>query len=68
MKHFQPICVRETRAAQLLDLTSKEFRDLVSKGALPRPVRVGGFDRWRVSDLEAILNGDAALPSEDIEL
>lgn len=68
MKQFAPICVRDTSAARMLDLSSREFRDLVAQGALPPPVRVGDHDRWRVKDLEAIVSGIAALGSEDIEI
>ncbi|WP_232829299.1 hypothetical protein [Tropicimonas sp. IMCC34043] len=49
-------------------MKTTEFRKLVNFGALPLPKRVGGMDRWRVADLEAIVSGNAAMPSEDFEL
>ncbi len=62
------ICASERTAARLLDMKTTEFRKLVNFGALPLPKRVGGMDRWRVADLEAIVSGNAAMPSEDFEL
>jgi hypothetical protein len=46
-------------------MSSSEFRRLVNAGALPAPCFVGGVERWRVADLEAILNGNAARPQDD---
>jgi predicted DNA-binding transcriptional regulator AlpA len=63
-----PLAVRETTAAKMLDMSQAEFRRLVGAGALPPPARVGGCERWRVADIEAILNGSASLPEEDFEL
>lgn len=37
-----------------------EFRGLVDEGVLPKPVNIGGFDRWDVEQLQAIARGDAA--------
>jgi len=42
-----------------------EFRGLVEAGALPRPVDIHGFQRWRVAELEAIATG--AVLDEDFE-
>ena len=63
-----PLAVREATAARMLDMPAAEFRQLVAEGALPPPCRVGGHERWRVNDIEAILDGSAALPYEDFEL
>lgn len=52
----------------MLDMSAADFRRLVERGALPPPVRIGGYERWRVDQIEAIVKGDAARPSEDIEL
>jgi predicted DNA-binding transcriptional regulator AlpA len=55
----------EKSAAQLLDMKLTEFRGLVEAGALPRPVDIHGFQRWRVAELEAIATG--AVLDEDFE-
>lgn len=67
MKH-QPLAVRAQTAAAMLDLPPAEFMRLVEHGALPPPVRIGQHDRWNVSQIEAIIRGDAAKPTEDFEL
>lgn len=54
-----PILASEKTAAALLDMKPSEFRSLVESGALPPPENFHGFQRWRVSDLEAIASGDA---------
>lgn len=67
MKHA-PLAVRATTAAAMLDMPAAEFRRLVERGALPPPVRIGGHERWHVAQIEAIIRGDAAKPSEDFDL
>ncbi|WP_421906771.1 hypothetical protein [Mameliella sp.] len=37
-----------------------EFRGLVDDGVLPKPINIGGFDRWDVEQLQTIARGDAA--------
>lgn len=62
------IAAGEKTAARLLDLKQCEFRELVSRGALPGPVVLGGkFERWMVEDLIAILHGRGAVPDGEIE-
>lgn len=63
-----PAALRESKAAAELDMHVSEFRALVTSGVLPRPVRIGEHERWRMVDIEAILSGKAAIPDEDIEL
>ncbi|WP_116082039.1 hypothetical protein [Tropicimonas sp. IMCC34011] len=64
----QPLAVRDTTAAKMLDMPAFEFRRLVDAGALPKPCRIGQHDRWRVQDIKAIVDGKAAWPDdEDIE-
>ncbi|TNE64441.1 hypothetical protein [Celeribacter ethanolicus] len=64
------IAVTEKTAAAMLDMKPIEFRGLVQRGALPRPTTIAGtIERWRVADLEAIVNGTAARPKDqDFEL
>lgn len=63
-----PLAVGETTAARMLDMKPAEFRHLVATGALPPPVTLAGFARWRVEDLRAIVAGDAAKPDETFEI
>jgi len=63
-----PIAVSDRRAAQMLDMPTSRFRELVAAGALPKPRRIADMERWRMVDLEAVLSGTAAWPDdEDIE-
>lgn len=68
MGNQAPMFASERSAAALLDMKPAEFRRLVSAGALPPPVRIGPHDRWNVAQIEAIIRGDAAKPSEDFKL
>lgn len=59
-RHTPMIAVTEKTAASMLDMKPAEFRRLVDLGALPSPHRIAGeLKRWRVADLEAIINGSA---------
>lgn len=64
----RPIAVGEKTAAAMLDMTIRDFTELVSTGALPGPKDIGGHKRWMVSELEAILTGSAARPREAFEI
>lgn len=60
MTAFAPIFASEATAAKLLDMKPAEFRDLVSKGHLPRGREiVPGVVRWPVDDLRKIASGQA---------
>ena len=63
MGSIAPIAVAERTAAKMMDMAPSDFRRLVEAGSLPSPVRISGLERWRVSDLESVLNGNAM--SED---
>lgn len=53
-----PIAVRETKAAQMLDLPVSEFRRLVAVGALPKGRELApGIVRWNWGHIEAIRRG-----------
>lgn len=66
---IQKIAVKESSAAKMLDMPTTDFRRLVQRGILPPPVTLGNnLERWRVSDIEAILDGSSALPDQDFEL
>lgn len=60
MGRVDPIFAGPRRAAAMLDLTPREFLRLVDKGALPRPVSIGGeHPRWNMRQIESILTGEA---------
>ncbi len=68
-KHDARILFASDRtAAQLLDMKPAEFRELVALGALPAPHRLGPFERWSVSELDAIARGTKPKPAEEFEL
>ena len=68
MTRHEPLAVKAQTAAAMLDMPPSEFLRLVGAGALPPPVKIGQHERWRVEQLNAIIRGDAAKPSEDFEL
>ena len=54
------IAVGEKKAADMLDLSRADFLRLVREGTLPKPKKIASdIERWRVSDLEAIVSGEA---------
>ncbi len=57
MKH-EPIFASEARAAQLLDMTPREFAKLVEGGHLPRPCTIGDVKRFDVEELRRVIRGD----------
>lgn len=69
-RHIPQIAVTEKTAAAMLDMSRQEFQKLVACSALPAPAKIPGEEpRWRVADLERIVSGDAALPSDqDFEI
>ena len=67
MGRIAPIAVAEKGAAQLLDLKPAEFRTLVTQGVLPRPRKVGPYERWDAEELRAVMRGDFADGFEDVE-
>ena len=68
MGKHQPIAVRASTAASMLDLPIKDFMRLVADGALPPPVKIGMQDRWSVAQIEAVMRGDAAKPNDEFDL
>ena len=59
MAHLTPILAGETKAAQLLDMKPADFAALVEAGHLPKPCKIGDFDRWDVDELRRIARGEA---------
>ena len=55
-----PLFANDRNAAALLDMKPVEFRGLVDDGVLPKPTKIGGFERWDVEQLQTIARGEAA--------
>ncbi len=60
MSRHAPLFANDRNAAALLDMKPAEFRGLVDDGVLPRPTKIGDFERWDVEQLQSIARGDAA--------
>ncbi|MBY6056794.1 hypothetical protein [Leisingera daeponensis] len=67
MGRIAPIAVAEKGAAQLLDMKPAEFRALVDQGVLPRPRKVGTYERWDAEELRAVMRGDFVDGFEDVK-
>lgn len=48
------------KAAALFDMKPAEFLALVDNGVLPKPTKIGDFERWDVEQLQSIARGDTA--------
>ena len=54
-----PIAVSDKTAAKMFEIPHAEFRRLVDEGLLPRPVKLGQHERWKVEDLERVMSGQS---------
>ena len=62
-----PLFASERSAAQLLDMTPRDFRELVEAGHLPRGREIApGLIRWSVDDLRRVATGEASDGMEDV--
>lgn len=59
-----PLFAREATAAQLLDMTPGELKQLVEAGHLPAPRDIGGVKRFDVDELRRVIRGDAITGGE----
>lgn len=48
------------KVAEMLDVSVATIWRLVKRGQLAEPVKVGGATRWRMSDVMALVEGEAA--------
>ena len=48
----------ERTAARLVDMKPDEVRDLVDRGLLPPPRRIGNVERFDLAELQAVIRGD----------
>jgi hypothetical protein len=66
MNRPNPLFASDRKAAALLDLKPSDFRGLVEEGVLPKPTKIGDFERWDVEQLQAIARGEAAHGMEGV--
>lgn len=60
-----PRGLRADRAALYLGLGTTKFRELVDKGTLPQPARIGGVVVWDRLALDAAFDGLTAANDND---
>ncbi len=67
MANLTPMFGSEATVAKALDLSVKDFRELVDAGALPRPRMIGKHPRWDMAELSRIISGEAAQGLGDVK-
>ena len=58
MKRPTLLFANDKNAAALFDLKTTDFHELVSDGVLPKPTKIGTFERWDVEQLQSIARGE----------
>lgn len=56
----EKLLVPAIEAAKMLSMGRSTFWNKVKLDQLPKPVRIAGLTRWRVSDLRSFVNGSNA--------
>jgi hypothetical protein len=67
MGKHTPIFATAKTAAALFEMKPCEFLTLVADGVLPKPQRIGPYERWETDELKAIARGDRADGYEEVE-
>ena len=49
---YAPRAIRADRAAAYLDISKSKFLELVTRGRLPKPVRIDGITSWDRLDID----------------
>lgn len=47
--------IRDREAARIIGASVSTFWRRVQDGVFPRPIKIGGMSRWRLSDIEAVI-------------
>ena len=55
-----PILLTAGEVAKMLSIGKSSVWRHVKNGDLPEPVRIGGATRWRLRDIKALIEGEAA--------
>lgn len=53
-----PVFATAATAARMLDMKPSEFKELVEKGYLPQPRRIGSLERFDMEELARIIRGE----------
>lgn len=51
--------IRDGEGAALLGCSKATFWRLIAKGMIPPPIKIGGMSRWKVSDVQALIEQSA---------
>lgn len=62
-RHYAPILLPDTSAAEWLGISRATFWRRVGDGTLPRPVKIGALTRWRRDELLAAVERASAARS-----
>lgn len=60
-----PSYVSKATLAKELDMSVSTIDNLVQRGILPKPIKVGGSVRWNWAQVDASLSASAASPEVD---
>ncbi|MDF0602686.1 DNA-binding protein [Psychromarinibacter sp. C21-152] len=52
--------IRDAQGAAMLGCSKATFWRRVADGTIPKPVKIGGMSRWRVSWIEAVISAAEA--------
>ena len=47
--------IRDSEGARLLGCSKATFWRRVADRTIPRPIKIGGMSRWKLSDLQAVI-------------
>lgn len=56
-----------TKASKALSLTKRQFLALVDEGILPKPKKLGPYERWDAQELLATMRGERITGFEDVK-
>lgn len=58
---MEKILLRDTETAAILGCSRATVWALVKAGKIPAPLKIGAMSRWRVSDIQAVIDRAAAV-------
>ncbi len=60
-----PIYAKAATMASLIDIAESTFRNLVTTGQLPKPVKIGGNSLWKVEAVVEAIDDRGRSPEHD---